>query len=82
MLRIEPVTRVSCIVRGILGGVFFASLVGCEGMQTQTVAKLEYIKAPVVIPVEPFDMCAPTDGDQSPAKWFGHAMDSKPYGCM
>lgn len=31
---------------------------------------------------EPFDICAPTDGELSPDRLKGHAMDSKPYGCM
>lgn len=58
---------------------------GCQGVSYTVTVETPKVKAVVVVPVEvpePFDICAPTDGETSPLRLYGHAMDSKPYGCM
>ena len=54
---------------------------GCQGVSYTVTVETTKVKA-VEVPVEPFDICAKTDGELSPMRLFGHAFDSRPYGCM
>lgn len=67
----------------MLRAVILASLLlgGCHGVSSIVTVETTKVK-PVEVLVEPFDICAPTDGELSPLRLHGHAMDSKPYGCM
>ena len=58
---------------------------GCQAKSyTVTVEpiKEKTVVVPVEEPVERFDICAQTTGEESPLRFHGHAFESKPYGCM
>jgi len=58
---------------------------GCQAKSynvTVEPTREKLVVVPVIVEVEPFDICAKTTGEDSPLRLHGHAFDSKPYGCM
>lgn len=54
-------------------------------MQAGVVSEASIPTKSIVVEIqleEPFDMCARTSGEDDPRQMYGHAFDSKPYGCL